>query len=263
MIRRAPAVRPRKRLAALLAALLLTAAFTVHEAAGAPAAATPTTETAALDVSIVPGSVQFDLVVVIVDVAYTCTVPNTTNADLRVTLVQGHNDASEEQQVTCSSSTVDAEQEVAVPLIGANPNAEITATASLTDGAREALSTEILAHDNLFLSTDPTAAFPGNGTITLTGKYRCATAVPVPFKIFVTAEQVDASDNATVGTGLVNVTACDDATHTWTTNITGSITGDAFEPLIGTDGYTNADEPQVAGGDRFNFGDVSNKWGWS
>jgi hypothetical protein len=233
----APATRPRKPATALATAALLTAGLAVCAASTAPpahAATTPTapatTVTAPLDVSIVPGSAHIGPVSVTATIAYTCTGPVAATADLRLTVDHHYDTASAEQQVPCSATTVSATKAITVPLAGASARDQIDADATLTDGTAQDTDSATLGHGHAFLTVNPAETFPGDGTVTLTGTYECAQGDPAPTTIFVTAEQDTSQNEATAGTGLIDVPACDATVHTWTTTIKGSITGDAYTP---------------------------------
>ena len=166
---------PRKRvLTALAAALLAAGGLWAYSAQHAPPAHAASQVTALLDVSVNPGSVTVGLATVTATVTYTCTVSTPDGqAQLRVDFDQSGNDTSGETGVPCGAGDISKTQTITAVQVGMNDTQDVSAAANLDDGATAVYTiTDDLAGVQS-LHIDPTATFPGNGTVTLTGSYNC------------------------------------------------------------------------------------------
>lgn len=223
----------RKRVFALGAAALLLAgglsAYLVHTAAPAHAA---TQVTGGLSVSVNPNSTTVGLATVSTTVTYTCTDTTTpdVHAQLRVDFDQNGNDTSGEVNVPCGIADLAQTQTVTAAQVGMSDSQEITAVATLDDGASVAEDTADTVTDDVYVYNDPTVTYPGDGTVALTGSYNCGPAVVTPAKLIITASEVNTNDVATAGSALVTITTCNNTDQPWAVTITGSLTGDDYGP---------------------------------
>jgi hypothetical protein len=224
-------VRPGRRLlASAAAAALALAGSLAYLAANAASAHAGTVNTVSRDISINPGSTRVGLATVRTTVTYTCTDTSAPHgrAAVRVSFDQHGNDTSGEVAVPCGSGDVNKTQTVTATQLGMSGSQEITAVATLDDGATAASDTADTVANQFIVHLDPTVTYPGNGTVTLTGFYNCAATVPTPSKIIITATQDTTSNVASAGLALVDVTTCNSTDQSFSVTITGSTSGDPF-----------------------------------
>lgn len=222
----------RRMLASAAAAALALAGSLACLTVNAASAHAATVNTVGRDISINPGSTTVGVVTVSTTVTYTCTDTSAPDgqAAVRVSFDQHGNDTSGEVAVACGSGDVNKTQTVTAIQLGMSGSQEITAVATLDDGATAASDTADTVANQFIVHLDPTVTYPGNGTVTLTGFYNCAPTVPVPSKIIITAIQDTTSNVASAGSALVDVTTCNSTDQSFSVTITGSISGDAFDP---------------------------------
>ncbi|MFD8481138.1 DUF6299 family protein [Kitasatospora sp. NPDC059673] len=247
----------KKILACLGAGTLVAAglwAYQVHSAPTAQAEASAagpvqpfTAVTGGLNASINPGSVTVGLGSVSAVVTYTCTDSSAPggNAALRVQFDQNNNDVSGEVAVPCGPGDVNKTQTVTATQLGMSGSQEITTFAVLDDGTKTASNSNVTLVNSSYLHVDPTATYPGNGTVLLTGTYNCASGTSTPATEFVTAEQVNSSNQAAAGTVAFTVNTCNGTNQTWSSTVTSS-TGNGFSSGVGTEVKTSL--PTVGSG---------------
>ncbi|MFE4592156.1 DUF6299 family protein [Streptomyces laurentii] len=213
-------------------------AYGVNTAPSARAAADPpATVTGGLAVSLNPGSVSVGLLTISATVTYTCTctVPGVAagNAVLRVQFTQGANVTIGGAAVPCGDTEVNQTQTVTSGQLGMNGSQEITVSTTLVNGRAVVSSTANTRANAVTVLTDPTATFPGDGSVTLTGTYTCSSGVSTPGTLFATARQLNPGNEAVTGVATVPLTTCDGTSRPWSANITGtnSLTraGDRFD----------------------------------
>ncbi|MFE6103820.1 DUF6299 family protein [Streptomyces laurentii] len=215
-------------------------AYGVNTAPSARAAADPpATVTGGLAVSLNPGSVSVGLLTISATVTYTytytCTVPGVAagNAVLRVQFTQGANVTIGGAAVPCGDTEVNQTQTVTSGQLGMNGSQEITVSTTLVNGRAVVSSTANTRANAVTVHTDPTATFPGDGSVTLTGTYTCSSGVPTPGTLFATARQLNPGNEAVTGVATVPLTTCDGTSRPWSANITStnSLTraGDGFD----------------------------------
>lgn len=180
--------------------------------------------TAELDVSVNPGSVTAGLASVAATITYTCTVSTPDGqAQLRVDFDQAGNDTSGEAGVPCGPGDVDRTQTITAVQVGMNDTQDISAVANLDDGGSDVIASTDSIRGVRSLHIDPTATFPGGGTITVTGSYTCTE--PGTFFI-IKAHQNNGPTDIAAGVKSVGAT-CDGANHGYSATVTSS-TGNPF-----------------------------------
>ncbi|MFF0390921.1 hypothetical protein ACFYS8_19845 [Kitasatospora sp. NPDC004615] len=253
MFRSRPHPAPKRLLVALTAVALLLVGFGVYVTDRAPSAsASPRSAivTGGLSVSVMPSSVTVGVGTVSATILYTCTDTAAPggNAALRVEFDQHGNDASAEVAVPCGIANVNKTQTVTATQVGMSGTQEITVVAGLTDGPVTAVDTADTVTGGIYVHLDPSATFPGNGTVTRTGYYNCATGTPTPTSAIINLDQVQAGNLAAAGEGVVTVLTCNGANQTFNINIT-SCTGNGF--TAGTPLASQAVIPTIGGGGSF------------
>ncbi|WP_316520148.1 DUF6299 family protein [Kitasatospora brasiliensis] len=242
-----PIGRPRPLLAGLSAAALLTTGFSAHAAATTTASTrAATTVTGGLNVGIKSNSVTVGLGRVSAVIVYTCTSTSAPNgqAALRVDFNQANNTASGEVTVPCGPGNVNMTQTVTAVQIGMSATQGVSAIASLNDGTAAATDIDYGLTGGDYVTITPSAFYPGDGTVHLSGSYNCASGTTTPATEFITAEQAGLPGHVAYGTATVAVVTCDGTDQEWEVTIDpaaghGFDTGEPIEanariPTVGT-----------------------------
>ncbi|MFJ5921848.1 hypothetical protein ACIQF6_04465 [Kitasatospora sp. NPDC092948] len=226
-------IRPgtKKILAGLGAGTLVAAGLWAYQVNGAPTAQAeapaagqvePFTPTpGGLTASINSGSVSVGLGSVSAVVTYTCTDSSAPSglAALRVQFDQNNNDVSGEVAVPCGPGDINKTQTVTATQIGMSGSQEITTFAVLDDGKNAASTSDVTLVDSSFVHLNPTVTYPSSGAITLSGTYNCASSVPTPATQFVSAGQVNSSNQAAAGSAVFTINTCNGTDQNWSSTV--------------------------------------------